>query len=482
MKTSSNTLFIYNAHLVDGHGDADGAVLIQDGVIRSVFLGNYADHTTATMLAGAVLSEDEEETKPQMYDAHGLTLMPAFVDMHAHFRYPGQSEKEDLDSGLHAAVAGGFGTLVLMPNTKPVISTHDQAIAIEHEAAKKKLARIFQTVSITNGFDGTDTTNLNQITSKDIPVITEDGKDVADSSVMLEGMRKAGKKGIIVSCHCEDPALAAAAKPFRSRALGVMKKYDIPAWGVSAQTKKISATASAEIDNSLTEANRLLAVAEDIATVRNISLAYEAGCHVHIAHCSTKVSMDAVRLAKKKIAQGMAPVGFSISVEVTPHHLGLSGTEAPYLRALVNPPLRSEADRAALILAIADGTVDCISTDHAPHTAADKAAGAPGFTGLETAYAVCNTVLVQNNVISASRLSELMSANPAKLLHLKTGLLEPGYAADIVLVDPNEQWVVDSTKFFSKGHATPQEGRTLIGRVHATFYGGKEVFDIESKK
>lgn len=476
MNGTKKTLMIYNAHLVDGHGDSDGAVLVQDGIIRSVFLGNYADRTTATMLAGAVLSEDEEDSKPELYDAHGLTLMPAFVDMHAHFRYPGQSEKEDLDSGLHAAVAGGFTTLVLMPNTKPVISTHEQAISIEREAAKRKLARVFQTVSITNAFDGTDTTNLNQITAKDVPVISEDGQDVADASVMLEGMRKAAKKGIIVSCHCEDHALAAAAKPFRFRAIGVMKKYGIPAWGVGSAEKKIPDAANLEIDSSLTEANRILSLAENTATVRNIAIAFEAECHIHIAHCSTKTSIDAVRLAKKEMCDGTAPAGFSISVEVTPHHISLSGTEAPYLRALVNPPLRSEADRAALIQAIADGTVDCISTDHAPHTESDKAAGSPGFTGLETAYGVCNTVLVQNNVISASRLSALMSENPAKLLNLNTGLFKEGYTADFVLVNPTEQWVVDSSQFFSKGHATPQDGRTLVGRVHATFFGGNMVY------
>ena len=169
--------------------------------------------------------------------------------------------------------------------------------------------------------------------------------------------------------------------------------------------------------------------------------------------------------------------GFSVSCEVTPHHIAFCGTDEPNIRALVNPPLRSEDDRIMLIDAIRDGTVDCISTDHAPHTLEDKADGAPGFTGLETSYGVCNSVLVKEGQISSKRLSQLMSANPARLLKLKKGLLKIGFDADFSVVNPDEPWTVDSKHFFSKGKATPFEGRTLYGTVKTVFINGKKVFE-----
>ena len=155
----------------------------------------------------------------------------------------------------------------------------------------------------------------------------------------------------------------------------------------------------------------------------------------------------------------------------------MTGTEEPNIYSIVNPPLRSEEDRLYLIEALRDGTVDVISTDHAPHTAEDKAAGSPGFTGLETAFGVCNTVLVKQNQFNPRRLTQLMSANPAKILGLQKGLLKSGYDADITLIDPDEEWTVDSRLFCSKGKATPFEGKTLYGKVHALFIDGRKVFD-----
>ena len=290
---------------------------------------------------------------------------------------------------------------------------------------------------------------------------------------MLEAMQKTAKKGCIVSCHCEDPSLASAARPFRQKALELMKQYAIPAWGVNSKGEKnLPPEIDAEITQNLTKANELLAAAEDSCTERNLLLAEIAGCHVHIAHCSTKKSIQAVCRAKLRQKNG----GFSVSCEVTPHHIALTGTAAPEIRALVNPPLRSEEDRTALIEALRDGTADVISTDHAPHTMDDKANGSPGFSGIETSYAVCNTVLVKQNGFSEKKLSALMSANPALLLKLNKGLLQPGFDADLVLVNPNEKWTVHGTDFFSKGKATPFEGKEVIGRVCATFIDGIKVF------
>ncbi|WP_296328642.1 dihydroorotase [uncultured Treponema sp.] len=476
MKKNSSILIIYNARLVDSKMDGNGTIIIAEGKIRGITLGECKSAKNALLLAQAFLTESEFESAPELYDAKGLTLMPSFIDMHVHFRYPGQTQKEDLDSGLHAAVAGGYGTVVLMPNTNPVISDRELAKKVMEEANSKNLARVFQTVSITKNFEGKDTSCLDSLTNDEFPVITEDGHDVDSAAVMLEGMKKAGEKNIIVSCHCEDPSLAQAARPYRQRALGFMEQYGIPAGKVNVETPNVPASVNFEIDGNLTKANSILALAEDTATLRNIEIAKSAGCHIHICHCSTKVSMDAVRRAKEEISWGNTPHGFDCTVEVTPHHLGLVGTDAPNIRALVNPPLRSEDDRRAIIEALRDGTVDAIATDHAPHTQEDKAKGAPGFTGIETAFAVCNTILVKKEDFSLSKLSRLMSANPARLLRINAGRLKVGYNADLVLVNPDEDWIVNSENFASKGKSTPLEGKQLTGKVHATFFGGKKVF------
>lgn len=476
MKKNSSILIIYNARLVDSKMDGNGTIIIAEGKIRGITLGECKSAKNALLLAQAFLTESEFESAPELYDAKGLTLMPSFIDMHVHFRYPGQTQKEDLDSGLHAAVAGGYGTVVLMPNTNPVISDRELARKVMEEANSKNLARVFQTVSITKNFEGKDTSGLDSLTNDEFPVITEDGHDVDSAAVMLEGMKKAGEKNIIVSCHCEDPSLAQAARPYRQRALGFMEQYGIPAGKVNVETPNVPVSVNFEIDGNLTKANSILALAEDTATLRNIEIAKSAGCHIHICHCSTKVSMDAVRRAKEEISWGNTPHGFDCTVEVTPHHLGLVGTDAPNIRALVNPPLRSEDDRRAIIEALRDGTVDAIATDHAPHTQEDKAKGAPGFTGIETAFAVCNTILVKKEDFSLSKLSRLMSANPARLLRINAGRLKVGYNADLVLVNPDEDWIVNSENFASKGKSTPLEGKQLTGKVHATFFGGKKVF------
>lgn len=213
--SDSATLIIFNARIVDSNTDCKGAVIVHGGLIKSVFLGQAAEREAVLKVAAAFGYDGAE-----FFDAEGLTLMPSFIDMHAHFRYPGQTQKEDLDSGLAAAVAGGFGTLVLMPNTNPVISTKELGLAVKNEANSKNLARVFQTVSITKDFDGKDTSGIDELTSEEFPVISEDGHDVASAAVMLEGMQRAGKRGIIVACHCEDVSLAQEAKPYRQRALG----------------------------------------------------------------------------------------------------------------------------------------------------------------------------------------------------------------------------------------------------------------------
>ncbi|HAH62040.1 MAG TPA: dihydroorotase [Treponema sp.] len=497
-----NALLIYNARLLDESTDTPGALLVIDDKIRAVYTGYFTNRKTVEALALSVLAEDGyTNCAVEYHDAGGLTLSPAFIDMHAHFRYPGQTQKEDLNTGLHAAVAGGFGTVVAMPNTTPVVSSRDMALSIDGEAASLNLANFIQSVSITRDFGGSDASHIDSLDPSHVPLITEDGHEVASAAVMLDAMRKAAKLGLIVSCHSEDPSLAEAAKPYRQEALKIMEQYHLPAWGTAADEDDIPDAVLDKIEMLLTQADDLLALAENTATLRNITLAREAGCHVHIAHVSTAAAMDAVRAAKDSIRDEEADYAadeadaaydaavegtrytpppraeqsFRITCEVTPHHLALCGTDEPFIRALVNPPLRSEDDRVVLLEGLRDGTVDVISTDHAPHTSGDKAAGAPGFTGLETAYAVCNTVLVAEGQLSAKRLSQLMSANPARILHLNKGLLVSGCDADLVLTDPEEKWTVDSSVFLSKGKATPFDGMVLTGKVRELFIGGKKV-------
>ncbi|NLC92318.1 MAG: dihydroorotase [Treponema sp.] len=464
-------LLIYNARLVDKDIDCFGSILCENGMTRSIFQGCFTNEQTVLNMAKSVLAEDgfSSEAKIEIYDLKGLILTPSFVDMHVHFRYPGLTEKEDLNTGLHAAASGGYGVVVAMPNTKPVVSSQSLALQIEKEAAEIGLSKLFQSVSITEDFGGESVTHLSTIEKKYIPLITEDGKEVMNSSVMLQGMKIAAEKGIIVGCHCEDPFLAKEAKTYREKALEIMKKNNLSAFGTSeTDLALIPKLELNKIDDFLTEANNLLHLAENVSTARNIELAKKANCNIHLDHVSTRYCIDLIRCEKTKHNQ-------NISCEVTPHHIALCGSKEPFIRALVNPPLRSEDDRLALIEGIKDGTVDVISTDHAPHTLDDKAKGAPGFTGLETSFAVCNTMLVKQNQINQKKLSELMSANPSRLLGLKKGLLRTGYDADFTVVDPDEQWTVNSSEFFSKGKATPFEGMKLSGKVKGLFLDGKQV-------
>lgn len=433
-------MLIYNAHLIDcDHDVKNGAILLKGGKIEG----------TLTKTAAKKLIKDGDVG---LYDAGGNIVMPSFIDMHSHFRDPGLTQKEDIQSGSMAAAAGGFGTNVLMPNTNPVVSSLEMALENNKKAKEYGLCNVIQSVSITKDFDGKSISHLQDLKSKQVPLITEDGHEVTDSSVMLEAMKLAAKKNIVVSCHCEDPFLAAAARPLRKQAL-----------------EKLANGKKSEAVSLLKQADALLALAEDTATFRNIRLAEEAGCHLHLCHVSTKNCIDAVRAAKAK--------GLNITCEITPHHISLASGKAPNIFHIVNPPLRSEDDRQSLIKALLDGTADVIATDHAPHTQEDKASGSPGFSGLETAFAVCNTVLVKENGMNMKKLSELMSARPAQLLGLEDrGTLQAGSRADLVVVNPDEIWTVCGDEFASKGKYTPLEGKKLTGTVVATFLAGNVVF------
>lgn len=349
--------------------------------------------------------------------AEGLILIPSFIDMHCHFREPGLEYKEDLTTGSLAALRGGFTAVNLMANTNPVCSSMKTVLYVLNRAEEVDLIDIHQCVSITDDFDGNSITHLDNIDSR-VKIISDDGNGVENNGVMLEAMLKAVEKNLIVMSHAEDRELS---------------RYD----------------------------TRL---SENISTARDIELAGKTNARLHMAHVSTIESLQYIIDGKRK--------GLNISCEVSPHHIALDNS----IIYRVNPPLRTEEDVKFLIEGIKDHWVDVIATDHAPHSSIDKEKGAPGISGLETAFSVCFTKLVKEGHISLNRLSELMSKNPAKLLKLNKGEIKEGVDGDLVLVDLERTYEIDSSEFLSKGKNTPFNGMKVWGSVEATIKAGRVVY------
>ena len=396
-------LLIKNANVIDAYESFYGDILIIDGIITEI---------------GKEINKDGID----IIDAKGLTLMPSFIDTHAHFRDPGLTYKEDMESGSRAAAKGGYTGVCLMGNTNPICSTKEVVEYVRNKAKEVGLIDIHQCVSITENFGGKSIEHLNAFDDdKELVAITDDGVGVMDSSVMMKAMEKAKKNNWIVMSHAEDKTFS-------------------------------------KID---------MRIAEDLMTIRDLYLAKVTKARLHMAHVSTIDSIEAIRRAKKE--------GANVTCEVTPHHIALTTDESNYR---VNPPIREKADVTAIIEGIKDGTVDCIGTDHAPHTEEDKAKGAPGMVGIETAFSICYTELVKKNGISVNKLSELMSRNPANILGMNKGSITIGKDGDLVLVDLNKEIVIDKEKFASKGKNTPFHGRKYFGEVVMTIKGGKLIYSI----
>lgn len=354
----------------------------------------------------------------EIVDAAGLTVLPAFIDLHCHWRTPGFEYKEDIATGSAAAAAGGYTFVNLMPNTKPVCSSAALAFDIEQKAREVGLCDANQTLSITNGFDGQDIDHLKTL-PETVKFVTEDGHGVQSAAVMAKAFAVCHKKGVTIMSHAED--------------------MEISPWDYR--------------------------LAEDIETVRNLYLAEYYQTRLHMCHVSTRGAIEAIGAAKWR--------GAPVTCEVTPHHLWFTDDTCDYR---VNPPIRTADDVAALIDAIKTGVVDAIATDHAPHTEQDKLKGMAGMVGSETAFGVCYTKLCREQGLPLARLSELMSENPAAILGLAKGRLEPGYDADLVLVELDTPYVVDKEKLHSKSHNCPYDGATLYGKVCLTVKGGKVTY------
>lgn len=351
----------------------------------------------------------------------GLTVLPAFVDLHVHWRTPGFEYKEDIETGSRAAAAGGYTFVNLMPNTKPVCSSAAQAQMVESRAAEIGLCDANQTVSITENFDGKTLDHLKTLPAT-VKFITEDGHGVQDNATMAKAFAICTQKDITVMSHAED--------------------MEISPWDYR--------------------------LAEDIETIRNCWLSEYYQTKLHMCHVSTRGSVEAVRDAKFR--------GAPVTCEVTPHHLWFTNDVCNYR---VNPPIRTADDVAALIEGIRTGVVDAISTDHAPHSEEDKQKGMAGMVGSETAFGVCYTKLCREEGLPLELLVHLMSTRPAEILGLAKGALEPGYDADFVLVDLETPYVVDKEKLHSKSKNCPFDGATLYGKVCATVKGGKITYQAE---
>jgi dihydroorotase len=379
---------------------------------------------------------DGEET----LDASGLVVAPGLVDVHVHLREPGQEYKETIETGALAAAAGGFTSVCAMPNTNPVNDSPAVTRLIVERAARVGLVNVFPIGAITKGSAGEELAAIGGMAREGIVAISDDGQPVMNAQLMRRAMEYAADLGIPVVDHCEDRNLAAG---------GVMDE----------------GCCSARL--GLRGIHR---IAEEVHVARDCLLAEATGAHVHIAHLSSARSLDFVREAKAR--------GARVTCEATPHHFALTSEAVGNFdtNAKMNPPLRRAEDREALLAGIADGTVDCIATDHAPHHADEKAEpfdSAPfGVVGLETSLAVSLAELVDANRIDLARLLELMSTAPARIFGLGRGTLAPGSPADVVCFDLAE-WAVDPVHFRSKARNTPFSGRRVRGRVMATVLGGK---------
>jgi dihydroorotase len=398
-------------------------------------------------IAGGRVSEIGDDLSvegAEVFDAGGLIVSPGFIDLHVHLREPGEEYKETIESGVRAAVAGGFTSVCAMPNTKPVNDNASITRSIIEKARAANLAHVFPVGAITRGSLGEELAEMAEMKEAGAVAVSDDGKPVMNAQVMRHAMEYARDHGLVVADHCQDTCLSAH---------GVMHEGRY---------------------STLLGLKGMSGAAEDSQVARDIMLSEMTGARVHIMHISTARAVWLVREAKRK--------GLPVTCEVTPHHLAL--TEAQVLgfdtNTKMNPPLRSEEDRLSLIEAVADGTIDAIATDHAPHHADEKMLEfdhAPfGVIGLETALGVTLGVLYHSGKVELKRVLEMLTIGAAKVFSLQRGTLQKGAIADITIFDPDREWTVDPVKFKSKSRNTPFKDWPLRGKVVATFVEGREVF------
>lgn len=388
--------------------------------------------------------EDDAPVEIRVLDCTGHWILPGFVDIHVHFREPGHEHKEDLESGLRAAAAGGFTTVCSMPNTNPVNDCRAITDAMVGRSRDMGGTRLVPFGAITQGLRGEQLSEMGNLRRAGALGVTDDGKCVMNAAVMRRAMEYAKDFDLLVSQHCEDHHLSDGGQMHEGRhsvALGLR------GWP---------------------------RVAEDVIVARDLLLAEVTRCRYHVAHISSGGAVELVRAAKDR--------GLSVSAEVTPHHLAL--TDEAVLgyntHCKVNPPLREEQDRGALVAALREGVIDCMATDHAPHDETEKDCeferAAVGINGLESAVSVMLD-LVRNGDLSVLRFAEVMSTAPAKLIgDVECGGPRPKARADLTVVDPERLWRLEPGAMISKSHNSPWLHTTRRGRVVSTFVAGRQVY------
>ena len=408
------------------------------------FVGDILVEGERIVKVGAELSRMEIAKDAKVIDAAGLCAAPGFIDIHVHLRDPGFTHKEDILTGCQAAAAGGVTSVCCMPNTKPVTDS-EEVLSYILNKAREADARVYPIASITKGMHGEELNDFAKLHACGAAAVSDDGRPVENAGMMLEALKKAYRAGVPVVSHCEDLSIIDG---------GIINKGKVSEeLGVRGMDR----------------------ASEDSITVREIVLAESSDTAIHIAHVSTKGSVQLIREAKAR--------GVKVTCETAPHYMMMTdellrGRDANFR---MNPPLREEEDCEAIIEGIFDGTIDAIVTDHAPHAPEEKEdfLRAPnGIVGLETSFAAACTVLVHQQGMGLMELVRLMTTNPANIMRLPNGTLREGSLADIVLFDPNLTWTVEADQLHSKSKNTPFDKMKLTGRVVCTILGGKVVYEL----
>ena len=424
-------LLITGARVIDPSQELDAKldVLIEDGAIGRV--------------------DKRIKANVETLDASGLVLSPGFIDLHTHLREPGQEHKETIASGTAAAVAGGYTAVCPMANTLPPNDERAVTEFIIAEAARNGACRVYPIGAVSKGLKGEELAELADLRAAGCVGVSDDGRPVWNAQLMRRALEYSSMLGIPVIAHEEDAHLNEG---------GVMHEgYHSTLLGMSG----------------------IPAASEETLVARDVILARMTGSHLHVAHLSTAGAIDAVRRAREE--------GVHVTCEVTPHHIALGddAVQSFSTNLKMNPPLRSKEHREAIFEGIADGTVDAIATDHAPHHFDEKNVEfdlAPfGVIGLETAFGVCYDRLVRGKVIDVARLIDLLSCGPARIFHLPGGTLAPGSLGDVTLLDLDARYQVTNT-FHSRASNSPFIGDTLHGRAVTTVVGGEVKFDLRIPK
>jgi len=399
-----------NIRIVDDTQDFMGCVLVEDGIITKV--AESIDEPAFEIIPAYGLYNANFFIRD--FTGEEVVLMPAFTDLHAHFRDPGFTYKEDLETGCEAAIRGGYTAVNLMPNTCPVCNYVEQACEIEKRAKEISGIMVNQTLSMTKDLKGFDIEHLKSLKKDEILFITDDGKGVQDDAVMKQIFEICKEKNITVLSHAED--------------------------------SKYSATDMRKAENEM--------------IARDLRLFEQIGGHLHFCHVSTKEAIEMIASAQMK--------GLNITCEVTPHHIFATAERTN--NYCVNPPLKTQEDIDILIKAMQTGNVFAVATDHAPHSAEDKEKGSPGMIGLELAFPLCYTKLIKGGFLTLSQLVKLMSTNPSALMKLNKGKIVKGMKAEFAIAELNHEYTIDVATMVSKSKNTPFEGEAVFGKIVETVF------------